>query len=118
MFLARARPRLWPVTAAFAVVFGGLVPSTSVMGLIGYLAAFVLPAALVVVPVLLARGRALKLAVAAGMAVLVAALATAGPLAPRCSARSWAISARAWRTWGCVRWRNSGRRSAGRAGDC
>lgn len=82
LFLARARPRLWPVTAAFAVVFGGLVPSTSVIALIGYLAAFVLPAALVTVPVLLARGRALKLAVAAGVVGVVAALAAAGPLAP------------------------------------
>lgn len=82
LFLARARPRLWPLTAAFALAFGGLVPSTSVMGLIGYLAAFVLPAALVTVPVLVVRGRALKLAVAAGIAVVAAALAATGPLAP------------------------------------
>lgn len=82
LFLARARPRLWPVTAAFTVVFGGMVPSTSVMGLAGYLAAFVLPAALVTVPVLAVRGRAPKLAVAAGIAVVAAALAAAGPLAP------------------------------------
>jgi hypothetical protein len=56
LLIARAKPRLWPLTALYAVVFGLLLTTTSPMAFAGYMAAFAIPVAVLVGPVLLARG--------------------------------------------------------------
>ncbi|GAB3230400.1 hypothetical protein GCM10027447_24770 [Glycomyces halotolerans] len=78
----RLGPRRWPVAAAYAVVFGMLVPTTSVIAMAGYLCALVLPPALLAGPVLLARGRTAKAIAGAAVLGIVVALAAAGPLRP------------------------------------
>lgn len=82
LLLARARPRLWPLTAAYAVVFALLVPTIMLLSMTGYLAAFLMPAVLVAGPVLLARGRAARLAAAVLVLAAIAALVLQGTLAP------------------------------------
>ncbi|WP_100446036.1 hypothetical protein [Glycomyces xiaoerkulensis] len=74
--------RLWPVAAALAVVFGLGVPGTSVMPLVGYSCALLMPVALVAAPVLIARGRLGRTLAAAGVVAVVSGLVVAGPLAP------------------------------------
>jgi hypothetical protein len=75
---ARARPRLWPLTALFAVVFGMLLSTVSPISLAGYLCAFLIPAAIVAGPVLLARGKVAKAVTAAVIAGLFVALGAVG----------------------------------------
>ncbi|GAB3646826.1 hypothetical protein [Glycomyces tarimensis] len=82
LFLARASRALWPVTAAYTVVFGMLIPTTSVISLVGYLVTFCLPVFLVTAPVLFARGKVGRLVAAGAVAAVIAALAAAGPLDP------------------------------------
>ncbi|WP_026924072.1 hypothetical protein [Glycomyces arizonensis] len=82
LLLARARPRLWPATAAYAAVFALLVPTMMLLAMAGYLAAFFMPAVLAVGSVLVARGAAMKLVAAALVAAVVAALVVQGTLAP------------------------------------
>ncbi|MCD0446060.1 hypothetical protein LO763_20825 [Glycomyces sp. A-F 0318] len=78
LLAARARPRQWPVTALFAVVFGMLLSTTSPISLAGYLCAFLIPAVVVAGPVMLARGRIGRIAAAAAVAGLLAGLGALG----------------------------------------
>ena len=82
LLLARAKRRPWPLTAAYAVVFGLLVPTMMLLSAAGYLAAFLMPAALIAGPVLLARGRALRATAAVLVLVAIGALAVQGSLSP------------------------------------
>jgi hypothetical protein len=78
MLAARSRPRLWPVTALFAVVFGMLVSTVTPISLMGYLCAFLLPAVVLAGPVLLVRGAIGRLVTAAAVAALLAVLGVVG----------------------------------------
>lgn len=82
VLIARPKPRLWPLTALFAAVFGLLLTTTTPMAFAGYLAAFAIPVAFVVGPVLLARGAAARIVVGAAIAALLAALVATGVLDP------------------------------------
>jgi hypothetical protein len=78
LLAARARPALWPVAAAYAVVFGMLLSTTSPIAFAGYLCAFVLPLAVAAVPVLLARGAVGRIVAAAAVAALLTVLGLTG----------------------------------------
>ncbi|WP_030157989.1 hypothetical protein [Glycomyces sp. NRRL B-16210] len=78
MLIARARPRLWPLTALYAVVFGMLMSTTTPMSLAGYLCAFLIPAVIVAGPTLLARGRTGRAVAAGATAALLIGLGVIG----------------------------------------
>jgi hypothetical protein len=78
LLIARARKGLWPLTALYAVVFGMLLSTVSPISVAGYLCAFAIPIAVVVVPVLLARGTAARLITAAAIAAVLIGLGVAG----------------------------------------
>lgn len=78
VLIARARPRLWPLTAAYAVVFGMLMTTTTPMSLAGYLCAFLIPAVIVAGPTLLARGRTGRAVAAGATAALLVGLGAVG----------------------------------------
>lgn len=78
LLVSRADRRLWPFTALFAVVFGMLLSTTTPISLAGYLCAFLLPIAAVVVPILLARGTTARLITAVAMAAVLVGLGAGG----------------------------------------
>lgn len=78
LLVARVKPRLWPLTALYAVVFGMLLTSTTPMSLLGYLCAFLMPAVIAAGPTLLARGRTARLIAAAATAALLIGLGALG----------------------------------------
>jgi hypothetical protein len=78
LLIARAKRGLWPLTALYAVVFGLLLTTISPISLAGYLCAFAIPIAAVVVPVLLARGAAARLTTAAVIAAVLVGLGVTG----------------------------------------
>jgi hypothetical protein len=78
LLIARARPKLWPLTALYAMVFGLLLTTITPISFAGYLCAFALPIAAVTVPVLLARGRAARLVTAAAIAAILVGLGVTG----------------------------------------
>ncbi|HEY1093500.1 MAG TPA: hypothetical protein VGE61_02265 [Glycomyces sp.] len=78
LLIARARPRLWPLTALYAAVFGLLLTTVSAISVAGYLCAFAIPIAAVVVPVLLARGTAARVGTAAAIAAVLLGLGVTG----------------------------------------
>jgi hypothetical protein len=78
LLIARAKPRLWPLTALYAVVFGMLLTTTTPMSLAGYFCAFLIPIAVVVTPVLVARGTTARVVAAAAVAAVLIALTVAG----------------------------------------
>ncbi|HLU30016.1 MAG TPA: hypothetical protein VKZ65_16415 [Glycomyces sp.] len=82
LLLTRARPRLWPLAAAYAAVFGLLVPTIMLLSMAGYLAALLMPAALIAGPILAARGGTARIAAAALVLAAILALAVQGTLAP------------------------------------
>ncbi|WP_051815394.1 hypothetical protein, partial [Glycomyces tenuis] len=82
LLLARAKPRLWPLTAAYAVVFALLVPTLTLLIMAGYLSAFLMPAALIAGPVLSARGAGWRVAAAVLVLAGIGALAVQGTLDP------------------------------------
>ncbi|MDN3238756.1 hypothetical protein [Glycomyces tritici] len=78
LLIARAKPKLWPLTALYAAVFGLLLTTISPISLAGYLCAFLIPIAAVVVPVLVARGTIARLVTAAVIAAVLVALGVTG----------------------------------------
>ncbi|MDA1359370.1 hypothetical protein O1R50_07045 [Glycomyces luteolus] len=78
LLIARARPSLWPLTALYAAVFGLLLTTITPISFAGYLAAFLIPIAAVVVPVLLARGTIARMVTAAAIAAVVVGLGVTG----------------------------------------
>lgn len=82
LLLARAGPRPRPLAAAYALVFALLVPTMMLLVMAGYLTAFLMPAALVAGPVLLARGAAWRAVAAVLVLAALGALAVQGTLAP------------------------------------
>ncbi|MFG3339060.1 hypothetical protein [Glycomyces sp. NPDC048151] len=78
LLIARAKPRLWPLTALYAVVFGMLLTTISPISFAGYLAAFLIPIGAVTVPVLLARGAAARIATAFVIAAVLIGLGVTG----------------------------------------
>ncbi|WP_205326191.1 hypothetical protein [Glycomyces sp. YM15] len=78
LLIARARTRLWPLTALYAAVFGLLLTTTTFISFAGYLVAFLLPIAAVVVPILLARGTLARVLTAAAIAAVLAGLGVTG----------------------------------------
>jgi hypothetical protein len=78
LLIARAKPRLWPLTAVFAIVFGLLLTTTTPMALAGYMSAFIIPIAAVATPVLVARGRTARIVAAVVVAGVLTALTVAG----------------------------------------
>jgi len=78
LLAARAKPRLWPLTALYAVVFGLLLSTTTPISFAGYLCAFLIPVAAVVGPILLVRNRTGRIVTAAAMAALLVALGLLG----------------------------------------
>jgi hypothetical protein len=82
LLIARAKPRLWPLTALYAAVFGLLLTTTTPLSFAGYLCAFVIPVAVVVGPVLLARGAVAKTITGLAVAGLITALIATGVFDP------------------------------------
>lgn len=82
LLIARAKPRLWPLTALYAAVFGLLLTTTSPMSFAGYICAFAIPLAFLVGPVLLARGTVARLITGSAIAGLVTALIATGVVDP------------------------------------
>jgi hypothetical protein len=78
LLIARAKPRLWPLTALYAVVFGILLTTTTPMSFAGYMCAFLVPIAVVVTPVLVARGTTARIIAAAAVIGVLVALTAAG----------------------------------------
>jgi hypothetical protein len=78
LVIARARTRLWPLTALYAAVFGLLLTTITPISFAGYLCAFAIPIAAVVVPVLLARGTAARVITAAAIAAVIVGLGVTG----------------------------------------
>lgn len=78
LLIARAKPKLWPLTALYAAVFGLLLTTIAPISLAGYLCAFLLPIAAVVVPVVLARGTAARLVTAAAIGAVLIGLGVTG----------------------------------------
>lgn len=78
LLIARARPRLWPLTALYAVVFGMLLTTITPISFAGYLCAFLIPIGAVVVPILLARGTTARLITAAAIAAVLVGVGVAG----------------------------------------
>ncbi|SDD23688.1 hypothetical protein [Glycomyces harbinensis] len=75
---ARARPRLWPLTAVYAVVFGMLVSTMSPIAFAGYVCAFLMPAVIVAAPVLLVRSKVGRIITGAAIAGLFLGLGAVG----------------------------------------
>ncbi|HEX2144070.1 MAG TPA: hypothetical protein VHG10_06145 [Glycomyces sp.] len=82
LFIARAKPRLWPVTALYAAVFGLVLTTTTPMAFAGYFAAFAIPLVFLVGPVLLARGKIARVVTGAAIAGLLTALIATGVVDP------------------------------------
>lgn len=78
LLIARAKPRLWPLTALYTVVFGMLLTTVSPISFFGYVAAFLIPIGAVTVPVLLARGAAARITTAFVIAVVLIGLGVTG----------------------------------------
>jgi hypothetical protein len=78
LLIARAKPRLWPLTALYAAVFGLLLTTIAPISLVGYVCAFLIPIAAVVVPVVLARGATARLVTAAAVAAVLVGLGVTG----------------------------------------
>lgn len=78
LLIARAKPRLWPLTALYAAVFGLLLTTISPISLAGYVCAFLIPIGAVTVPVVLARGAAARLVTAAAIAAVLVGLGVTG----------------------------------------
>ncbi|THV31379.1 hypothetical protein [Glycomyces paridis] len=75
---ARAKPRLWPLPALFAAVFGLVLSTIAPIAFAGYLCAFLIPAVAVAAPTLLARGTAGRIAAAAATVALLVVLGVTG----------------------------------------
>lgn len=82
LLIARVKPRLWPLTALYAVVFGLLLTTTSPMAFAGYLAAFAIPVAVLVGPVLLARGTTARVVTGTLITGALVALISTGVVDP------------------------------------
>lgn len=82
LLIARAKPRLWPLTGLYAAAFGLLLTTTTPMAFAGYMCAFVIPVAVLVGPVLLARGTVARIVTGAAIAGLVTALVATGVIDP------------------------------------
>ncbi|MFC3494937.1 hypothetical protein [Glycomyces rhizosphaerae] len=82
LLIARAEPRLWPLTALYAAVFGLLLTTVSPMAFAGYMAAFAIPLAVLAGPVLLARGTTARVITGAAIAAILIALISTGVVDP------------------------------------
>jgi hypothetical protein len=82
LLIARSKPRLWPLTALYAAVFGLALTTTTPMSFAGYLVAFAIPVVVLVGPVLLARGTVARIVTATAVAGAVIALIATGVVDP------------------------------------